>query len=105
MPDAIWLVVALVLSVLGMAWLALAKEVHWLQAMPHAVNQAKRPHKALRIAGSAALLLALMACWMADPFAMAIMVWLMFLAVGATGVALALNGCAPALRWLWPAAW
>ncbi|MEZ5702762.1 MAG: DUF3325 family protein [Burkholderiaceae bacterium] len=40
MSDALWLGLAAVLSVSGMAWLALAMEVHWAQ-----VVQGRRPRR------------------------------------------------------------
>lgn len=76
-------------AVLGCAWLALAMEVHWQQVFgPAPVSPATR--RALRILGTAALLLSLGLCLLADRPSMAALVWVMLLAQGALTVALVL---------------
>jgi len=93
MPDALWLLLAALLSLVGMAWLALAKEAHWKQAMSGSDRAGKTgasPRHGLQATGAAGLVLSLLVCLQADSPAMAILVWVMLMAVGATGVALIL---------------
>ena len=90
MPDAVWLLAAFVFAQVGMGWLALAMDVHWLQ-----VRGSGRPHRrvviALRILGSAALVFSLWLCLLADTATMAVLVWMMLLAVSASAVAFVLS--------------
>lgn len=86
MSDALWLLLAAALSFSGMAWLALAMEVHWGQVMPRHADGARRPHRRLQALGAAALLLSLLACGAADRPSMAALVWIMLLAGSAVGV-------------------
>lgn len=102
MSEALWLVVATLLSVAGMAWLALAMEVHWGQVMHRPASDATGARRLLRVMGSAALVLALFACLMADRPSMAVLVWVMLLAGAAVSVALILAWRARSLRVLWP---
>lgn len=103
MSDAGWLIVAMVLGFVGMAWLALAMDVHWEQVMDRpATGRPPGPRRMLRILGSAALLLSLLACLMADHPSMAALVWVMLLAAAAPGVALLLVRRPRLLRLLWP---
>ncbi len=90
MVEALWLMVATVLSVGGMAGLALAMEVHWSQVMLRPTSKAVGVRWLLRALGTVALLLALLACLRADRPSMAALVWVMLLAGGALAVALAL---------------
>ncbi len=102
MSEALWLVLAAALSFSGMAWLALAMEVHWGQVMPRPAAEAPRARLTLRVLGAAAVLLSLPACLMVDRPSMAVLVWVMLLAVAAVLVALTLAWRARALRLLWP---
>jgi len=92
------LAAALLCSVLGFAWLALAMEVHWTQvrgappASPGVV-------RALRVLGALALAASLILCLRADHAGMAALVWVMGLAAGALVVAFTL---AWRPRWLAP---
>lgn len=86
MSEALWLLLAAVLSFSGMAWLALAMEVHWGQVMHRHADEALRPRKRLRALGAAALLLSLLVCGAADRPSMAVLVWTMLLAGSALGV-------------------
>lgn len=90
MCEALWLIVATVLSVSGMAGLALAMEAHWGQVMQRSASEAVGARRLLRALGAVALLLALLACLRADRPSMAALVWVMLLAGGALAVALAL---------------
>jgi len=99
MSEAVWLVAAVALSLCGMAWLALAMEVHWGQVMHLHPEQAWRPRRRFQAMGAMALLLSLLACLMADRPSMAVLVWIMLLAGSAVGVAMLLS-YRP--RWLRP---
>lgn len=105
MSEALWLMAAAALSLAGMAWLALAMEVHWEQAM-HRPAAAEGPavRRSLRTMGAAALSLSLLACLMADRPSMAVLVWVMLLAAGAVAVALLLATRPGVLALFWPMA-
>ena len=90
MVEALWLIVATVLSVGGMAGLALAMEAHWGQVMRRPASEAVGARWLLRALGAVALLLALLACLRADRPSMAALVWVMLLAGAALAVALTL---------------
>jgi hypothetical protein len=90
MHKALLLALALLCSAGGIAWLALAMEVHWQQARGAASGPARREAIGLRIAGSVALLVSLGACLIADHATMAVLVWVMSLAASALLVALTL---------------
>lgn len=102
MSEALWLALAAVLSFSGMAWLALAMEVHWEQVMHRPTAEAPRTRLVLRVLGAAAVLLSLPACLMADRPSMAVLVWVMLLAVAAVLIAFMLAWKARALGILWP---
>lgn len=74
---------------LGMAWLALAMEVHWEQVQGMAPTSPGRA-RALRIAGSLALVVSLGLCLKADHASMAFLVWIMVLAFAVFTVAMLL---------------
>lgn len=97
MLDAGLLLLSAALCFSGMAWLALAMEVHWHQVTHRPVDQGLIRHSALRWPGAVALCLALAVCLMADRPSMAVLVWIMLLAVAAFAVAMVL-GHRP--RWL-----
>lgn len=97
MSEAFWLMAAAALSLCGMAWLALAMEVHWGQVMHQHAEDAQRQR--LRALGAMALLLSLLACLMADRPSMAALVWIMLLAGSALAVAMVLSRRP---RWLAP---
>jgi hypothetical protein len=99
MSEALWLLLAAALSFSGMAWLALAMEVHWGQVLHRHAEDAQRPRRRLRALGAAALLLSLLACGAADRPSMAALVWIMLLAGNALGVAMLLSRRP---RWLAP---
>lgn len=99
MSEAFWLLLAAALSFSGMAWLALAMEVHWGQVLHRHAEDAQRPRRRLRALGAAALLLSLLACGAADRPSMAALVWIMLMAGSALGVAMLLSRRP---RWLAP---
>ena len=90
MPDGILLGVAWLCSLVGVAWLALAMDPHW----QHARGVRGRPRWAtpfaLRALGGIALLASLLLCLRADHATIAVLVWIMSLAVAAVLVALTL---------------
>lgn len=102
MSEAPWLTLAAILSLAGMAWLALAMTVHWEQVMQRPADEATGLRRGGRLAGMAALTLALLACLMSDPPAMAVLVWVMLIAAAALTIALWLAWHARSLRFLWP---
>lgn len=87
MSSALWLLAAAAAALLGMAWLALAMEVHWEQVMARPASQVPATRRLLRGLGSVALALALGACLVADRPSMAVLVWVMLLAASAVLVA------------------
>jgi uncharacterized membrane protein len=98
MRDELMLLGALVSSVAGMGWLALAMDVHWEQV------RGKTPRspaltRGLRVLGGLALLVSLVLCLAVDHATMASLVWVMAIAVAALIIALALAWRA---RWLAP---
>lgn len=102
MFETLWLVAAAVLSLAGMAWLALAMEVHWVQVMQDAADVATRPSKVARALGAFSLGLSLLACSTADRPSMAVLVWVMLQACSAVTVAMLLVRWPKVLRVLWP---
>lgn len=103
MPDAAWLAAALFAALLGMGWLALDMDAHWRQVHPGA-RRAPGGQIALRLLGALALTMSLMLCLAADTATMAVLVWMMLLALAATVVAFTLTWCPRALALAWRAA-
>jgi hypothetical protein len=89
MPDALLLMAAFVCSVLGMGWLALAMDTHWNQV--RATGRSSRTVLALRVLGWGAMAASLVLCLMADTATMAVLVWMMLLAVAAASIAFVLS--------------
>lgn len=83
------LAAALVTSLAGVTWLALAMDAHWRQVRGRQALT-RRTALVLRIAGAAALSLSLGLCLAADHATMAPLVWIMALAAAALMVAFAL---------------
>lgn len=94
MFEGLLLLVASVLSVLGMVWLALAMDVHWAQARPLPIQDNtlnnKPPQVALRTAAAVALALCFWVCLLVDRPSIAALVWVMLLIGGALVVAVLL---------------
>lgn len=95
------LAAALVSSFAGLAWLALAMEVHWRQVRVGA-PLTRRTCAVLRALGVSALVLSLALCLAADHPTMAVLVWVMSLAGGALALSLTLAWRPRALRVLVP---
>jgi hypothetical protein len=102
MPEAGWLLIAFLFCFFGMAWIALAMEVHWSQVFPTANAQASPFRLGQRLLGIAALLLSLNVCLLADRPSMAALVWVMLLAICAVLVAITLSFKPAWLRWVYP---
>jgi len=94
---------ALAACFVGLAWLALAMDVHWLQVRG-SPSPDRRAVATLRILGASALLMSFVLCFVADHASMAPLVWVMALAGGALLVALTLawkpRALAPLVAWL-----
>lgn len=90
MPDALLLLAALLVTVLGMGWFALSMEVHWAQVRGGA-PLSKGASSTLRLAGGAALLLSLVLCLTVDSPSIAVLVWFMALAGSTLAIAFTLT--------------
>lgn len=102
MTDAWLLVLALASSVGGMAWLALAMDVHWAQVRGEAVVQTPALVRGLRLLGALGLSLALLLCLCVNHPGIAVLVWVMMLAASSLLVAMTLTWRATWLRLFWP---
>ncbi|MGE0371445.1 MAG: DUF3325 family protein [Gammaproteobacteria bacterium] len=89
MPEALLLAAAFMCNALGLAWLALAMQAHWQQVAGQRALPA-RSAVTLRVLGTAALVLSLALCLLADHASMAALVWIMALAAAALLVAFTL---------------
>lgn len=81
---------ALLVCVAGMAWLALAMEVHWAQVRSGAALSIGGMWR-LRVLGAVALGAGLLLCLAVDHASMAALVWVMALGVAALLVAFTLS--------------
>ncbi|RYY04634.1 MAG: DUF3325 domain-containing protein [Gammaproteobacteria bacterium] len=79
------LLIAILLCVLGMAWLALAMEAHWKQVRSDKVSE--KTVRLLRYLGGASVFASLLFCLAVDHPTMASLVWIMLLAASALIVA------------------
>lgn len=102
MSDAtLYSLLALLLAVLGNAWLALALPNHWRQV--HGGLPLTAPRKIYLRSGASLMLGLSLVCSLAgDSPAMAILLWLMLLGVATLIVALTLSWRAQWLGLLWP---
>ena len=89
MSEALWLGVAMALSFMGMAWLALAMPAHWRQVRSEQLPAGTALK--LRLAGIAALIGSAMSCLAADYPSMAMLVWIMLLTAAAFAVSMLLS--------------
>lgn len=89
MAESLLLVLALTSTFGGMAWLALAMEVHWRQVCASAATTPVTA-RLLRLTGATAMLVSLVLCLLADHPSIAVLVWVMMLAGCALSVALLL---------------
>jgi uncharacterized membrane protein len=97
---------AVLCNVAGLAWLALAMDVHWRQVRG-AQPRSRRAVATLRGLGIAMLVFSLFLCLLVDHPTMASLVWVMVLAAAALAVAFTLTwrprALAPLVAWV-PAA-
>ncbi len=102
MADASWLFLmgALLASLIGAAWLALAMDVHWRQAMGSATLK-PGIRRRLRAGGIVGLLASAVLCFLADRPSMAILVWVMLLSGNVLIIAMALAWKPSLLRIVW----
>lgn len=101
MSEALWLAVAMALSFLGMAWLALAMPAHWRQVRSTQLPAATA--LMLRLAGITALIGSALSCLAADYPSMAMLVWVMLLTAAAFAVSMVLSRQPALLRAVVPA--
>lgn len=94
---------ALLASVCGFAWLALAMEPHWRQVRGDA-PRSRRAVVVLRVLGAASLFASLLLCLKVDHASMASLVWIMSLAAAALIIAFTLAWRPRLLAWLAAAA-
>lgn len=90
MSDGILQLLALIISCAGMAAFALSIEAHWRQIIGNRASTLAIK-RALRIFGVALLLTSFYLCTIADPLAMAALVWPMMLTIAAAIVASTLS--------------
>jgi hypothetical protein len=95
---SLWLLVALLCSIGGIAWLALAMQVHWTQV--RGTEARAGTALSLRLLGAGALGLSLWACLRADHASMAALLWVMLLTAAALTVAFVLAWRPHWLAWL-----
>lgn len=89
MSDTELLLAAQLGCLTGLAWLALAMDVHWRQVRGHRPLTGSR-QLGLRVLGAAALGVALLLCLKVNHPSMAALVWIMMLTVGALSLAFTL---------------
>lgn len=91
MTKPLLLALALLLCALGMAWLALGKEVHWQQVRGGQTSAPRRVVLTLHLLGALSLAASLLLCLTADHASMAVLVWVMATAGSAWVVAFSLS--------------
>ena len=102
MPEALVQALALLCSLCGMGWLALAMDVHWTQVRGQVAAHAPRPLR-LRVLGALAIAASLGLSLAASHASIAVLVWIMSLVASTLLVAFALATRPRWLAWLaWP---
>jgi hypothetical protein len=91
MSEAALLVLAALVTAAGMCLFALAMPTHWAQVAGARAPLSPPQQRRLRQAGALALVASLGLCLAADHPTMAVLVWVMLLAVSASGVAMWLS--------------
>ena len=99
MDKALLLTAAVSTCICGFAWLALAMKAHW-QQVRGLQSPTLKIVLSLRILGGVALFVSLYFCLIADHISMAILVWIMSLAVSAVIIAFTLAWRPHWLSWL-----
>jgi hypothetical protein len=95
-----WLIAAVVTAMLSMGWLALSYQSHWQQVFPQ--TQAKPGHSRLKAFGWSFLLTSAACCLAADHPSMAVLVWVMLLALAAMTIGMILSRRPALLRLICP---
>jgi len=98
MLDGFLLLGAFLATLVGMAWLALAMSAHWKQVCAGLASA--NTVIVLRSLGSLALFVSLLLCLSVDHASMAMLVWIMLLAVAAVSIAFTLALRPHVLRFL-----
>ena len=101
LSDSLWLVVAAFISFIGMAWMSLSFATHWQQIMQMSPQQHRVARQILRAMGYLCVLLALLACLMADHPSIAVLAWLMLTTASAFLVANIIAWRPSFLRFVW----
>lgn len=102
MPEIIYLGFASVFSVLGMAWLALAMDVHWAQCRGITLAESRPPSSKLRLLGTTSLFASLLICLLVDRPSIAVLVWVMLMTAAAVLIAWGLSKLPRVLKICWP---
>lgn len=102
MPEAFYLTAAALLSLVGMAWLALSMDVHWAQVKQIPLADSQPPRTVLKLLGYLALVASLVVCLIADRPSIAALVWIMLLVGSAVAVALLLANKPRMVKSFWP---
>lgn len=100
MTEAMWLIAAVLTAILSMGWLALSYESHWQQVFPKSASKPGLKH--LKAAGWAGLLVSAVCSLAADHPSMAVLVWVMLLALAAMTIAMILSRRPTLLRMICP---
>lgn len=87
MPETFYLTAAALLSLVGMAWLALSMDVHWAQVKQIPLADSQPPRTVLKLLGYLALVVSLVVCLVADRPSIAALVWIMLMVGSAVAVA------------------
>ncbi len=102
MPEAFYLTAAALLSLVGMAWLALSMDVHWAQVKQIPLADSQPPRTVLKLLGYLALVASLVVCLIADRPSIAALVWIMLMVGAAVAVALLLANKPRMVKSFWP---
>ncbi|HEX4856731.1 MAG TPA: DUF3325 domain-containing protein [Limnobacter sp.] len=102
MSETLYLSLASLFSMLGMAWLALSMDMHWAQVKQLPLNESRPPRVLLKTLGFSALFISLLLCLEADRPSIAVLVWIMLLAGAAFSVACLLARAPHVLKACWP---
>lgn len=95
MSDTALLILAALATLAGMALFALALPAHWAQVGGARAPLSRAAGRRLRAAGALALAASFALCLAADHPTMAVLVWVMLLALSAWGVAMGLSRLKP----------
>lgn len=100
MTEVMWLIAAGLTAVLSMGWLALSYQSHWQQVFPK--SKVNPDGLRLKIVAWSFLVVSAGCCLAADHPSMAVLVWVMLLALAAMTVAMILSRRPALLRIICP---